>query len=209
MFLDMDYISPCHLVFHTMAPGSNLYHARTVNPPRHPGAMHAPMPQYFTLLDQRRIERVPRPLHLSPPHESIPGITFSVNGWAGVRVKDILKDTVFVDAANDMVLEHHGWRSIVVHLEWPGYDTRNVDDPMTSRIDVRPGGEDITRQNLAREICGLLFTFCKNISKYTISPECEKWALTAGPEGIRVTDIVLLSIHYYRNFWVPEFYVIE
>lgn len=75
------------------------------------------MPQYHTLLDQRRIERVPRPLHLSPPYESIPAITFSVNGWAGVRVKDVLKDTVIIDGANDTVLEPHGWRSIVVNLE--------------------------------------------------------------------------------------------
>lgn len=79
--------------------------------------MHAPMPQHYTLLDQRRIERVPRPLHLSPPYESIPGVTFSVNGWAGVRVKDILKDIVFIDAGNDTVLEHLGWRSTVVNLQ--------------------------------------------------------------------------------------------
>ena len=35
---------------------------------------------------------------------------------------------------------------------------------MHARIDVRPGGEDITRQGLAREICGLLFSFHKVIS---------------------------------------------
>lgn len=75
------------------------------------------MPQYYALSDKRRIERVPRPPHLSPPYESIPAITFSVNGWAGVRVKDVLKDTVVIDAANDAVLAHHGWRSIVVNLE--------------------------------------------------------------------------------------------
>lgn len=47
------------------------------------------------------------------------------------------------------------------------------------------------------------------IQKYPIALDWEKWALTAGPEGIRVPDIVLFSIHYYRNIWVPEFYVIE
>lgn len=45
--------------------------------------------------------------------------------------------------------------------------------------------------------------------RYPIALDFERWALTAGPEGIRVTDIVLLSIHYYRNVWVPELYVIE
>ena len=96
-------------------------------------------------------------------------------------MKDILKDTVVIDAANDAVMAHHGWRSIVVNLEvrkvviplcypeektpqWPGYDSRNCGDPMHSRIDVRPGGGDITRQNLAREICGLLFNFHRVVS---------------------------------------------
>lgn len=101
-------------------------------------------------------------------------------------------------------------------------------DHMHARIDVRPGGQHITRQHLAREICGLLFHFHKVISvsiyfaccysfltviffnqKYRVAPGWEKWALTAGPEGIRVQDVVLLSLHYYRNVWVPEFYVIE
>ena len=75
------------------------------------------MPQYYALPDQRGIERVPRPAHLSPLYDSIPVATFSVNGWAGVRVKDVLKNTVTVDAANDAVLAQHGWRSIVVNLD--------------------------------------------------------------------------------------------
>lgn len=90
-----------------------------------------------------------------------------------------------------------------------------------------PNGRPITRQNLAREICGLFSNFHKVISvstclhaplflpddtvlnqRYPISPGWEKWALMAGPEGIRVPDIVLFSLHYYRNVWVPELYVI-
>ena len=107
------------------------------------------MPQYYALPDQRGIERVPRPAHLSPPYDSIPAVTFSVNGWAGVRV-----NTVTVDAANDAVPAQHGWRSIVVNLEvktvdcpslfivlkrpsqWPGCECQNFGDPMHSRIDV-------------------------------------------------------------------------
>lgn len=41
---------------------------------------------------------------------------------------------------------------------------------MRSRIDVRPGGRPITRQNLAREICGLLLNFHKVVSVSTYSP---------------------------------------
>lgn len=75
------------------------------------------MPQYYTLQDQRRIERVPRPPHLSPPYESIPPITFSANSFPGVRLKDLLKGRVTIDAANDAVLGQHGFRTIVVSLE--------------------------------------------------------------------------------------------
>ncbi|KAI9456314.1 hypothetical protein HD554DRAFT_2030569 [Boletus coccyginus] len=205
----MDYVNPSNVMLRKSGAGSDQYYVRIVNPPIHPGAMHAPMPQYYTLQDQRRIERVPRPPHLSPPYESIPAITFSANGFPGVRSKDVLKGRVTIDAANDVVLGQHGFRTIVVSLEWPGYDPRSFDDPMRSRIDVRPGGRDITRQNLAREVCGLLFNFHKVISKYPIALDWERWALTAGSEGIRVPDIVLFSLHYYRNVWVPELYVIE
>ncbi|KAF9222889.1 hypothetical protein BS17DRAFT_767634 [Gyrodon lividus] len=205
----MAYITPANLMLHSSGAGSNQHYARIVNPPVHPGAMHAPMPQYYALLDQRRIERVPRPPHLSPAQESIPAITFSANGWPGVRARDLLKDTIIIDAPHDAVFAHHRWRTTVVNLEWPGYDSKAFGDPMLSRIDVRPKERDITRQEIAREVCGLLYHFHRLVAKYPIGAGWEKWKLTVGPEGIRVPDVVLLSMHYYRNVWVPEFYVIE
>ncbi|KAF8550095.1 hypothetical protein OG21DRAFT_1488036 [Imleria badia] len=205
----MDCVNPNNVMLRKSGAGSAQYYLCFVNPPNHPGAMHAPMPQYYVLQDQRVIERVPRPPHLSPPCESIPAIIFVANGWAGVPVMDLLMETAVISAANDAVLEEQGFRTITISLEWPGYDTKIFGDSMHARIDVRPGGQNITRQHLAREICGLLSHFHKVISKYRITPGWEKWALTAGPGGIRVQDIVLLSLHYYRNVWVPEFYVIE
>ncbi|KAG9308906.1 hypothetical protein JVU11DRAFT_11366 [Chiua virens] len=204
----MDCINPTHIILKNGGAAHNWKYTHC-DGPVHPGAMRAPMPQYYALPDQRRIEHIPRPAHLSPPYESIPAVTFSVRGWPGVRVKDILKDTLIIDSAGDSVFEEHGWRSTVLNLEWPGYDARKFTDRMRSRIDVRPGGENMTRHDLAREICGILFNFHQVVSKYSIAPGFEKWALTAGPEGIRVPDVILLSIHYYRNMWVPEFYVIE
>ncbi|KAF8443323.1 hypothetical protein L210DRAFT_984573 [Boletus edulis BED1] len=91
------YINPGNVMFHNNGAGSN---------------------QYYTLQDQRVIERrVPRPPQLSPPSESVPAITFSVNGYPGVRMKDIQKDRVTVDAPNDLVFEVYGFRSIVINLE--------------------------------------------------------------------------------------------
>ena len=79
--------------------------------------MRAHMPEFYMLLDQRRIERVPRPPHFSPPHETAQAITFHAHGWPGVRVRDVLKDTVVIDSPNDPVLVTHGWRSTVVNLQ--------------------------------------------------------------------------------------------
>ncbi|KAF9236963.1 hypothetical protein BU15DRAFT_63574 [Melanogaster broomeanus] len=206
----MAYINPGNLMLHSSGPGSNQHYSRVANPPVHPGSMHAPMPRHYMLGDQRRIERVPRPPELSPNLESIPGITFSTNGWPGIRAKDLLKERLIIDSPYDTVLAHHRWRSTVVKLEWPGYDPKAFGDPMLARINVRPGERDITRQEIAREICGLLYHFHKYVSeKHPVAPGWEKWALTRGPEGIRIPDVVLLSIHYYRKFWVPEFYIIE
>ncbi|KAH0826255.1 hypothetical protein J3R83DRAFT_5721 [Lanmaoa asiatica] len=149
--------------------------------------MHAHMPRFYMLLDQRRIERVPRPSHISPPHETVPAIIFNAHGWPGVRVRDILKDTVAIDSPNDLVFAQLGWRSTVVNLErpfkWPGYDPRTIGKPMLERINVRPDGRYMTRQEFAREICTLLFDFHRRISKYPIASGWEEWTLTTGSEA--------------------------
>ncbi|KAF8125122.1 hypothetical protein EV363DRAFT_1453986 [Boletus edulis] len=121
------YINPGNVMFHNNGAGSN---------------------QYYTLQDQRVIERVPRPPQLSPPSESVPAITFSVNGYPGVRMKDIQKDRVTVDAPNDLVFEVYGFRSIVINLEWPGYESRSYNNPMHSRLDVS-WMEDAHRVNIS------------------------------------------------------------
>lgn len=79
--------------------------------------MRAPMPQHYVSQGQHVIERVPRPPHLSPHCESIPGLVFCVNGHPGVLVKHVLEDSVIIDGANDTVLEAHRFRTIVISLE--------------------------------------------------------------------------------------------
>ncbi|KAH7885621.1 hypothetical protein F5I97DRAFT_1887460 [Phlebopus sp. FC_14] len=76
----MAYINPGHLMLNPSGPGTSKHYARVANPPVHPGAMHAPMPDYYMLRDQRRIVRVPRPLLYIPPYES-PALIFSRLAW--------------------------------------------------------------------------------------------------------------------------------
>ncbi|KIJ08150.1 hypothetical protein PAXINDRAFT_158218 [Paxillus involutus ATCC 200175] len=207
----MAYITPGNLMLHSGGAGSGQHYARVANPPIHPGAMHTSMPEWYTLLDQRRIEHVPRPLQFTPAQESIPAVTFSANGWPGVRLRDIMEDRVIVDSPYDTVLAHLRWRSIIVHIEWPGYHSELARSRMHLRMDVRVGERDLTRHEIAKDVCGLLKYFHGLVTKnnYPLTPGYEKWELTTGREGIRPNDMVLLSMHYYRNVWVPEFYVIE
>lgn len=79
------------------------------------------MPDRWVLPDRRSAVRLPRPRQLSPPQESFPPITFSVKGWPGVRVEDVLNHAVMVDCPYDMPMAHLGWRSTVVNLEVSSY----------------------------------------------------------------------------------------
>jgi hypothetical protein len=75
------------------------------------------MPPFWTLRNQIVVERVPRPPALSPTMQNFPGITFSTNGWGGVRVRDLLRGTVTVDHSTDTIFAHHGWRETTLALE--------------------------------------------------------------------------------------------
>ncbi|KAF8428435.1 hypothetical protein L210DRAFT_865775 [Boletus edulis BED1] len=205
----MSYTTSHGVVLHATGAGTGQHRARAADPPIHPSAMRNDMPQFFMLSDQRPIEHVPRPPRLSPPQESIEAITFYAHGWPGVRVKDILKNTVVVDSPNDLVFEERGWRATILHLEWPGYDPVIYHNLMHQRIDVRPNGGYMSRQDFATRICFRFLNFHKHVSEHPIAPGWEQWALTSGLEGIRVRDVVLLSAHYYTSVWVPEFYVIR
>ncbi|KAH7924666.1 hypothetical protein BV22DRAFT_1129640 [Leucogyrophana mollusca] len=189
-----------------VGPGTTTHYSRMTNPPRHPSAMHADMPPYFHLPDGKRLARLPRGVLFTPSQESIPAITFSTNGFPGARVKDILKDTVLVDAPNDRVFEQHGWRTTNVALEWPGYDPRAANDPGHMRLCTVYAGAPITRNRLAGEVCSLLWNYnAKVAGKVPVTRGFERWALD--PNAVHVSDIWLLSLHYYRNVWIPEFYV--
>ncbi|KAG6370530.1 hypothetical protein JVT61DRAFT_11314 [Boletus reticuloceps] len=190
----MSYTSTSRgVVLHATRAGTGQHQAHAADSPIHPAA-----------IAQRHAT-----IFLSPPQESIEAITFYAHGWPGVRVKDILKNTVVVDSPNDPIFEERGWRATIVHLEWPGYDPAIYRDLMHQRIDVRPNGGYMSRQDFATRICFRFLDFHKHVSKHLIAPGWEKWALTSGLEGIRVRDVVLLSAHYYTSVWVPEFYVIQ
>ncbi|KAH7904367.1 hypothetical protein BJ138DRAFT_927141 [Hygrophoropsis aurantiaca] len=199
------YINPQQLMHNPAGPGSAAHYSRMTNPPAHPSAQRAHMPAKFVLPDGKQLVHLPRPVLFTPALESIPPITFSTNGFPGVRVRDVLKAMVLVDRPNDQIFEQHGWRTTNVSLEWPGYDIRAANDPSHLRMNLIVDGAPITRNRLAGEICSLLWNYNGKMQGKPITRGHEQWALH--PDVVRVSDVWLLSLHYYRSVWVPEFYI--
>ena len=96
------------------------------------------MPDYWVLPGGDRLVHLHRSEKFTPEHETLPPITFSVGGWAGVRVKDILGYSgppVVVDCANDTPMKQFGWRSTVISLEVSFIYTRPYFLPRANRCE--------------------------------------------------------------------------
>lgn len=203
----MPYTSnPNSLMLNPVGPGTSIYHAIASNPPPHPSSWHQEMPERWFLPHQRRLIRVPRPLMHRTSNQTRPPVTFSTNGWPGVRVRDILNGTIWVDEPYDTPFSRFGWRSTKISLEqWPGYARWRHGDLQCFEFYTGPEQKPIMRQELAKTVCGVLHSFAE--SKQLTAPEYERWSLKH--ERVCISDIFLLSIHHYTDQWVPEFYVFE
>ncbi|KAI6027347.1 hypothetical protein BKA83DRAFT_2870591 [Pisolithus microcarpus] len=204
----MAYINPGNLMIDPSGPGSAYHYSVVSNPPPHPSVMHADMPEYWELPDGREVARLPRPINYTPPMETFPPITFSVRGWPGVRIKDLCakNSVIVVDDPYATPMAHLGWRATVLNLEWPGYPRSTYNDPQISRFDVMTSQGPITRQGLASEVAHAVQHLYNTVRNKTIATGFEQWSFK---DGIRPSDVVLLSIHYYRTQWIPELYIFE
>ncbi|EGN96344.1 hypothetical protein SERLA73DRAFT_154688 [Serpula lacrymans var. lacrymans S7.3] len=203
-------VSPQQVMLNPNGAGSPGHYARLQNPPQHPSLQAAvdqsEMPDTFYSVNAIRLRHLPRSNFHTPKHQTIPGIIFSSRGYPGIRVKDILlgQGRAIVDSPHDFIFKGHGWRTTTLNLNYPGYN-----DPFPWRIDTVDSATKtlMTRFQLVEKLCILIRAFCSQASKLTIQPGYENWAL--GEDNVRLGDIYLFSIHYYRNVWVPEIYVVE
>ncbi|OJA19523.1 hypothetical protein AZE42_03203 [Rhizopogon vesiculosus] len=203
----MSYVQPNQIMINSGGAGSYGHYGRSAHPPPHPSLLRAPMPPHWFLTDGRRAEHVPRPLGINPSQESFPGIAFSTGGWPGVRVKDILKQKVVVDNPTDTIFAHHGWRATTLALEWPGFIPCTVLDPSHYRFETVISGRPITRQEFVQQIAFLVADVYNRSKGKPVARGWEKWALNEN--GVRPSDVIILSAHYYRTVWIPELYIIE
>lgn len=206
----MAYISnPNLLMRNPVGPGTSIYYAVASNPPPHPSSWSQEMPEGWSLPDQRRLIHVPRSPMYTVSSQTLPPVTFSTKGWPGVRVRDILNGTLWVDTPYDTPFLRFGWGSTRISLDWPGYARRKHVDLQCARIETYTGPEQqpITRQELAKTICGVLHNFCESKQNQPVAPDYEWWSLKH--EHVRISDTFLLSIHYYTDQWVSEFYVLK
>ncbi|KAG1716067.1 hypothetical protein ID866_1093 [Astraeus odoratus] len=108
-----------------------------------------------------------RPSLQDSPQEGRDVITFSVGGLTGVAVGDILRGNAAIDKPYDHILNKLGEGCIILSLQWPGYTSVALQKARHAKIDTWTGEEPITRQELAREICGLLCAFYRIASVST------------------------------------------
>ncbi|KAG1721759.1 hypothetical protein EDB19DRAFT_497477 [Suillus lakei] len=203
----MACMQPNQTIMNSGEAGSPVHYVRHANPPPHP-SMVGEMPSVWLLRDGRRAKRIPRSPNFSPSQESFPGITFSVNGWPGVRVEDIRNQTVYVDRPADFIFARHGWRTTNLALSWPGYLPNSSSDTSRRRIvTLSSDGEPITRQGFAQEIASLIAAVYDRSGRRPVACGWESWALNK--DNVQPSDIIILSAHYYRDVWIPELYIIE
>ncbi|KAG2030536.1 hypothetical protein BDR03DRAFT_180611 [Suillus americanus] len=201
----MAYMQPNQTIVNSAGAGSPGYYAWQANPSPHPLTIGAEMPPYWRASDGRIVKRVPRSRELTPSQESFPGIHFSVKGWCGVSVEKILKQTV-VDYPTDMVFAHHGWRTTTLALNWPGYIPNRSSDASRRRFSTYMNGNiPMTRQGFAKVIAELILDLYHCAKGKPVARGCEDWAFSENKDSL--SNVFILSAHYYRNVWVPELYV--
>lgn len=206
----MAYTQPNQTIVNSGGAGSSGHYVWNANPPPHPSMMRAEMPLYWTLRDGRTAKRVPRSQEFTPSQQTFSGITFSANGWHGVRVKDILNRTVVVDCPTDTIFVDHGWRATTLALNWPGYLPNRSSDASRRRFSTHMDGNTnrpMTRQGFAEEIADLILDLYNCAKDKPVAHGWEDWAFSRNK--VRLSDVFILSAHYYRNVWIPELYVIN
>ncbi|KAG1721753.1 hypothetical protein EDB19DRAFT_497363 [Suillus lakei] len=206
----MAYRQPNQSIMNSGETGSPVHYVRHANPPSHP-SMVGEMPSVWLLRDGRRANHIPCLPNFTPSQESFPSITFSVNGWPGVRVEDICNQTVYVDHLADFIFAYHGWQTTNLALNWPGYLPNSSSDTSHRRIVALSGEhgdrEAITRQAFAQEIASLIAAVYDRSGRRPVARGWESWALNK--DNVQPSDIIILSAHYYRDVWIPELYIIE
>ncbi|KAG2147431.1 uncharacterized protein EDB93DRAFT_414475 [Suillus bovinus] len=204
----MQYMQPSQMILNSNGAGSSGYYAQYTNPPPHPTMVNAEMPPYWKLRDGRIAKRVPRSREFNPSQQSFPGIFFSIHGWCGVSAEDILNNNVVIDYPTDTMFAHHGWRETTLALNWPGYLPNRSSDASRCRFKIlKDKKQPMTRQDFAVDIARLIKNLANCAMDRPVAPGWEDWAF--GANKVRMSDIFILSAHYYRNVWVPELYVVN
>ncbi|KAJ7819063.1 hypothetical protein B0H14DRAFT_3473366 [Mycena olivaceomarginata] len=134
--------------------------------------------------EQECIECFPRrPEFCGRPSMSV---SFSVQGHPAPYLKDILKDRVLLDGANEAVMAENGWSRTRWVLEWPGYNN-------SPRGLVVAG---LSRTALAKEVATCVAIFLRDAAHHS---ENSAWS----PRGVHFGDVRLVAMNYYSRVWVP------
>ncbi|KAJ7490975.1 hypothetical protein FB451DRAFT_1166292 [Mycena latifolia] len=113
-------------------------------------------------------------------------IGFTVHRQPAPYLKDILHDRVYLDGAQDAVMQAHGWSRTRWVLEWPGYDRK--------ARGLVVGG--LTRTALAKAVAAEVALFLREAG---VGGEDGPWAT----RNVHFGDVRLVALNYYGRVWVP------
>jgi len=159
--------------------------------------------------ERRLTRRLPRPENLTPGEgfDRCDAVYFNLNGTPGVRLRDLLERGVIVDDPDRPVFTMHKWRATLFAIHWPGYPESSQ---FTELKATDSEGNRIVRQHLAIDIAQKIQAFMEPIlrrrTSRNISDPNDKWRISK-QDGHSIDDVTLVSLHLYKNVWVPELVV--
>ncbi|KAF8957748.1 hypothetical protein BDZ97DRAFT_1941030 [Flammula alnicola] len=125
--------------------------------------------------------------------DHLASITFSVQGMPGPYLKQLAKDRVTMNGADDDVFSHFGWKTTKFQFDWPG-------------LSFPPNGKPLTRRDFAIDIAIRVTRYITDIrrGKHPTPREVRdemsrKWDI----RKVDVSSLRLISVNYYKKVWIP------
>ncbi|OJA10615.1 hypothetical protein AZE42_05706 [Rhizopogon vesiculosus] len=136
--------------------------------------------------------------HFSPNNGMV--VAFDVAGETGIPLHQLLeRQSVLLQGRHERISDMSG-DTASIRIEWPGYPS------FTKQIaskDWKKKRSPNTREKLATKVADAVCTFFQKHANTSCDPPNSIWRI--GPNGIRIEDLVLVSLHRVsQGSWQPK-----
>ncbi|OAX40574.1 hypothetical protein K503DRAFT_687269 [Rhizopogon vinicolor AM-OR11-026] len=127
-------------------------------------------------------------------------VTFDVVGETGIPLHQLLqRQSVLLQERYERISDMSG-DTASIRIEWPGYPS------FTKQIaskDWKKTRSPNTREKLAVKVADAVYTFFQKHANTSCDPPNSIWRI--GSDGIRIEDLVLVSLHRVsQGSWQPK-----